>query len=181
MSLPSPPGRLSRLSVQLYPDGDFSQEMELEGWARNFQPQTPEDHSASHKVAGSSKDTSPLPSSLGIPDSPRSRSRDSVESDSGSRANTEVLPSFGMLSISSPRYFGKSSGMTLLRSAMSAKTNASDGESPRRHRRPEFWNLPVRNQFIVLRIFLIDLSRKVTVCGLSSENITSLSQNSSLA
>jgi len=181
MSLPSPSRRLLWLSIQLYPDGDFSQEMELEGWARSFQPQTPEDQSASHKVASPSKDASPLHSSLGIPDSPGSRSRDEAESDSGMRANNEVLANFGTLCISSPRYFGNSSGMSLLRSAMSAKTKASDGESPRKQRRPEFWNLPVSNQFVVVRIFLIDLSRKVTLCGLSSENITSLSQNSSLA
>jgi hypothetical protein len=181
MPLPSPHRRLLWLSIQLYPDGDFSQEMELEGWARSFQPQTPEDQLASHNVASSSNDASPLPPSLGTSDSPVSRSRDSVESDSGMCANNEVLPSFRTLCISPPRYFGKSSGMSLVRSAMSAKPKASDGESPRKQPRPEFWNLPVSNRFVVVRISLIDLSRKLTVCGLPSENITSLNQNSSLA
>ena len=156
--------------------------MELEGWARSFQPQTPEDQSASHKVAGSSKDASPLHSSLRIPNSPGNHSDDSAdESDLDMRANNEFLAGFGTLCITpgSPRYFGKSSGITLLRSIMSTK--APNGESPRMQRRPEFWNLPVSDQFVVVRIFLIDLSLNVTVCGLSSENITSLNQNSSLA
>lgn len=156
MSSPSPSLRLSWLSIQLYPDGDFSQEMELEGWARNFQPQTPEDQPASQMVAGSSKDASPLHASLRIPSSSGSHGDDSpAESDSDMRANNEFLSGFGTLCITpgSPRYFGRSSGITLLRSIMSVKTKASNGESLRMHRRPEFWNLPVSDRFAVVHIF----------------------------
>ena len=185
MSLLSPSHCLLRLSTQLYPDGDFSQEMELEGWARNFQPQTSEDQSASQKVAGSSKDTSPLRPSLRIPNTSGSYGSDdsAPESESDMPVKNEFLAGFDSLCITPnfPRYFGKSSSITLLRSAMSAKTKASNGESPRIQRRPEFWSLsPVSDQFLVVHFFLIDLSGNLTVCGLSSENITSLSQIFSL-
>ena len=128
----------------------MSQEMELEGWARSFQPQTSEGQSASQKVAGSSKDASHLHSSHLTPNTPGSHNDDSAsESDSDMRAQNEFLSGFRTLCVTpnSPRYFGKSSGITLLRSAISAKTKASNGESPsmdpeiRSQRRPEFWDL----------------------------------------
>lgn len=140
-------------SIKLYPDGDFSQEMELDGWARSFQPESPEDQSFPQKSADSSKDTSPLPPSLPTPKIPGSYSDDSsYDSDSDtSFAQNELLDPFRKLCITpnsnSPRYFGKSSGVSLLRSAISAKSRASIGDSPRLNpeahaqRRNDFWNL----------------------------------------
>jgi hypothetical protein len=162
--------------------------MELEGWARSFQPQAPEDQSALQKVTGSSNDPS-LHSSRIAPKTHGSHSDDSTsESDLDMRAQNDFLLGFKSLCVSanSPRYFGESSGLTLLRSAISAKTKASNGDSPRidpasrAQRRPEFW-VPhhVSVSFVVMSIVLIDLSGNLTVCGLSSETMTFLSQISS--
>jgi hypothetical protein len=126
---------------QLYPDGDFSQEMELDGWARSFQPES---------TGNPSKDTpSFLHPSLPTPREPGSHSDDSEDSSDTHTANRELIDRLSMLSITPnyQRYFGKSSGITLLRSALSAKSKVSDGYSPgidperRVQRRPDFWHM----------------------------------------
>ncbi|KAI9511919.1 fungal-specific transcription factor domain-containing protein [Russula earlei] len=139
-------GMLSRL----YPDGDFSQEMELDGWARSFQPESPESQ-ASPKVAPSSKDSSPLQPHLPSPKTPGGYSDDSAyDSDTDtSGEQDDVVHHLRKLCLTpNPRrYFGKSSGVSLLRSVMSAKSKATNAESPgvdpetRIHRRHDFWNL----------------------------------------
>src|SRR6266851_5157210 len=163
MSLTLKPHLPLMFSIKLYPDGDFSQEMELDGWARSFRPESPEDQSFSQKVADSSKDISPLQPSLPTPKIPGSYSDDDSAYDSDSDtsfAQNEILDPFRKLCITpnsnSPRYFGKSSGVSLLRSAISAKSKASIGDSPRMdpearaQRRNDFWNLrPVRIPFLI--------------------------------
>ena len=125
--------------------------MELDGWARSFQPESPQDPSVSQKVAGPSNETSPLNPSLPAPKTSGSYSDDSAyDSDSDtSLAHNELLDQFSGLCVTHnpQRYFGKSSGVSLLRSAMSAKSKASNGESPRvdtelrAQRRKALWDL----------------------------------------
>ncbi|KAH9957115.1 fungal-specific transcription factor domain-containing protein, partial [Russula dissimulans] len=140
-------GMLSRL----YPDGDFSQEMELDSWARNFQPESPASQASTQKLAGSSRDTSPFQLSIPNPKTPGSYSDDSAydsNSDTSLEQN-EVLQQLRKFCITpNPRrYFGKSSGISLLHSAMSAKSKAAPRESPgvdpetRVQRRHDFWNV----------------------------------------
>jgi hypothetical protein len=125
---------------QLYPDGDFSREMELDGWARSFQPDP---------TGESSKDASPLESSLPTHNEPGSLSDDSEDSSGTDAVNGDLRNHLQMLGITrnARRYFGKSSGISLLRSALSAKSKASSGGSPgidserRLQRRHDFWHL----------------------------------------
>jgi len=145
-------------SGQLYPDGDFSQEMELDGWTRSFQPDPTGD---------SSKDASPLDSSLPAHKEPGSRSDDSEDSSGTDAVNGDLRNHLQMLGITrnARRYFGKSSGISLLRSALSAKSKASNGDSPgidserRLQRRHDFWHVrPVcfDSQLSSFRIVLIE-------------------------
>jgi hypothetical protein len=131
--------------------------MELDGWARSFQPESPEDPSFSQKVAGPSNETSPSNPSLPTPKTSGSYSDDSAY-DSDSDPSPEFLDQFKTLCVTPNyiRYFGKSSGMSLVRSAISAKSKASSGESPRVdtefqfrvQRRKDLWDLrPVRISF----------------------------------
>jgi hypothetical protein len=128
------------LSGQLYPDGDFSREMELDCWARSFQPDPTGD---------SSKDDSPLHPSLSTDKEPGSHSDDSEDSSGTDTVNDDLRNRLQMLSITrnARRYFGKSSGISLLRSALSAKSKASNGGSPgidperRLQRRHDFWHV----------------------------------------
>ncbi|KAH9992244.1 fungal-specific transcription factor domain-containing protein [Russula compacta] len=138
-------GMLSRL----YPDGDFSQEMELDGWARGFQPDSYEDQSASQNTASSSKNISPLHPSLPTPETPSRETPESHDDDFESDSDTETSPQSGLLchlrnlsiSPNARRYFGKSSSVSLLRSAMSVRSKASDGVDlgTRTLRRKDFW------------------------------------------
>ncbi|KAI0248861.1 hypothetical protein BJV78DRAFT_1363240 [Lactifluus subvellereus] len=139
-------GMLSRL----YPDGDFSQEMELDGWARSFQPESTEDRSLSQQNTSSSKGSSPLRSSLPVSKTPGSDSDDSTcDSDADPTLLQDLHDHIKRLSLrpTPRRYFGESSGISLLRTAMTAKSKASSGESPAVHpekrsvHRDEFWRL----------------------------------------
>jgi hypothetical protein len=133
--------------------------MELDGWARSFQPESPEDPSFSHKVAGPSNETSPSNPSLPTPKTSGGYSDDSAyDSDSDPPPQNEFLDQFKNLCVSPNhrRYFGKSSGVSLVRSAISAKSKASSGESPRVdteshsrvQRSKDLWDLrPVRISF----------------------------------
>lgn len=126
-------------SGQLYPDGDFSREMELDGWARSFQPDPTDD----------SSNASPLHSSLSTDKEPGSHSDDSEDSSGTDTVNGDLRNRLQMLGITrnAQRYSGKSSGISLLRSALSAKSKASDGGSPgidperRLQRRHDFWHV----------------------------------------
>jgi hypothetical protein len=128
------------LSGQLYPDGDFSQEMELDSWARNFQPDPTGD---------SPKDASPLHPPLPTHKEPGSHSDDSEDSSGTDVVNSDLRDRLQMLGITrnARRYFGKSSGISLLRSALSAKSKDSNGASPgidserRLQRRHDFWHV----------------------------------------
>jgi hypothetical protein len=133
--------------------------MELDGWARSFQPESSEDPSVSQKVAGPSNATSPSNPSLPTPKTSGSYSDDSAyDSDSDpSPTQHEFLDQFKDLCVAPNhrRYFGKSSGVSLVRSAISAKTKASNGESPGadtefrvKERRKDLWDLrPVSISF----------------------------------
>jgi hypothetical protein len=128
------------LSGQLYPDGDFSREMELDGWARSFQPDPTGD---------SPKDASPLYPSLPSPKEPGSHSDESEDSSGTDTVNSDLRNRLQMFGITrnARRYFGKSSGLSLLRSALSAKSKVSNGDSPgidaerRLQRRHDFWHM----------------------------------------
>jgi hypothetical protein len=142
MSLPSRSTLSLMIWGQLYPDGDFSQEMELDGWARSFQPEP----------TGDSSSSSPLHPSLPT-EEPGSHSDDSEDSSGTDTVNGDIRNRLQMLSITrnARRYFGKSSGISLLRSALSAKSKVGNGGSPgidpERHlqRRHDFWHIrPVR-------------------------------------
>ena len=128
------------LSGQLYPDGDFSREMELDGWARSFQPDSASD---------SPKDASPLHPSLPLQKEPRRHSDESEDSSGTDTVISDLRNRLQMFGITrnARRYFGKSSGISLLRSALSAKSKVSNGDSPgidperRLQRRDEFWHM----------------------------------------
>lgn len=128
------------VSGQLYPDGDFSQEMELDGWARSFQPEPTGD---------SSKNTSPLHPPLPMQKESGSYSDESEDSSGTDTVNGDIRNRLQMLGITrnARRYFGKSSGISLLRSALSAKSKVSNGDSPgidperRLQRRHDFWHI----------------------------------------
>jgi len=128
------------LSGQLYPDGDFSREMELDGWARGFQPDPTGD---------SPNDASPLQPLLTMHKEPGSHSDDSEDSSGTDTVNSDIRNRLQLLGITqnARRYFGKSSGISLLRSALSAKSKASNGGSPgvdperRLQRRHAFWHM----------------------------------------
>lgn len=136
--------------------------MELDGWARGFQPDLSEDQSASQKTAGSSKNTSPLHPSLATPETPSVETPESHDDDfeSDSDPETSLIQSGFLyhlrnLSISpnARRYFGKSSSLSLLRSAMSVKSKASDGVDlgRRTQRRDDFWKpRPVSCRFSII-------------------------------
>ena len=140
---------------QLYPDGDFSREMELDGWARSFQPDPTGD---------SPKDVPPLDPSLPAHNEPGSHSDDSEDSSGTDAVNGDLRNQFQMLGITrnARRYFGKSSGISLLRSALSAKSKASNGGSPgidserRLQRRHDFWHLrPVCFRLSIIFLFAL--------------------------
>jgi hypothetical protein len=123
--------------------------MELDGWARSFQPESTEGQSPPQNSASPSKGGSPLHSSLPAPTTAGSgsdASRSSSDTDSTLPRELDEHLQRLCLRPSPRRYFGKSSGITLLRSAMSARSKASSEESPvihieRRQRREEFWGL----------------------------------------
>ena len=146
-------------SIQLYPDGDFSQEMELDGWARNFQPESPGDPSSPQRNASSSKDTSPLHPSLPTPKVPGSHNDDSEDGSDTDTTKSDLTLRLQTLCITPNfrRYFGKSSGISFVSSAMSAKSKASNGESPgidpewRPQRRYDFWHIrPVSLRLLII-------------------------------
>ncbi|KAN0130569.1 Fungal specific transcription factor domain containing protein [Lactarius tabidus] len=138
-------GMLSRL----YPDGDFSQDMELDGWVRSFQPEntTTEEPSLIADSGSPSIDESSSYPSPPAPEESESYSEDS-EADA-KNGSDELSGSLRKLSIkpSPRRYFGKSSGINLLRTAMTIKSQSSNGEptgfepETQTLRRPEFWRL----------------------------------------
>jgi hypothetical protein len=142
--------------------------MELDGWARGFQTESPGDQSPSYQqVAGSSKDASPLHPSLPTHNVPGSYCGESEDSSDSDTAKGDLQHRLQMLSITpnSRRYFGKSSGLNLVQSALSAKAKASSGESPiiepkrRLQRRDDFWNMrPVGLRLLIVLFshFLID-------------------------
>ncbi|KAI9439638.1 fungal-specific transcription factor domain-containing protein, partial [Lactarius indigo] len=141
LSCPVAPCLLS-LSSQLYPDGDLSQEMELDRWSRGFQPgdETTEGQSP---VANSANDAS-LPT-------PETFEGYSDDSEADAKYGTDhLLNSLRRLCIrpNPRRYFGKSSGISLMRTAMTVKSEASSSGEPtgidpeiRQQRRHEFWYL----------------------------------------
>lgn len=148
------------VSCQLYPDGDLSREMELDGWARSFQPEATSD---------SSKDASTLHSSLPTPKEPGGHSDDSEDSSDTDTVNGDLRNRLQMLGFTrnSRIYFGKSSGVSLLRSALSAKSKVSNSGSPGINhegvlqRRHDFWHIrPVcyYSQLSPFRVVLIDWS-----------------------
>lgn len=116
--------------------------MELDGWARSFQPDPAGD---------SPKDASALHPSVSADKEPGSHSEDSEDSSGTDAVNYDLRNRLQMLGISrnARSYFGKSSGISLLRSALSAKSKASNsnGGSPgidpesRPQRRHEFWHV----------------------------------------
>ena len=114
--------------------------MELDDWARSFQPDPSGD---------SSKDPSPLHPPLSTDKEPGSHSDDSEDSSGTDTVSGDLRNRLQMLGItrSSRRYFGKSSGISLLRSALSAKSKASNGGSPGidserlLQRRHDFWHV----------------------------------------
>jgi hypothetical protein len=117
--------------------------MELDAWARGFQPEQATTEEQSLIAEGASPSVGRAPS-LPAPETPGSYSDDS-EPD----ATDDLLWSLRRLCIrpNPRRYFGKSSGISLLRTAMTVKPKASGGESmglePETHaqRRDEFWRL----------------------------------------
>lgn len=140
---------LLSISVQLYPDGDFSQDMELDGWVRSFQPEhtTTEEPSLIVDSASPSIDES---SSYPSPPAPEESESNSEDSEADVKADSdELLGSLRGLCIkpSPRRYFGKSSGIELLRTAINVKQKSSNGESTglepetQTRRRPDFWSL----------------------------------------
>lgn len=141
----SPPvaSYLSSLSVQLYPDGDFSQDMDLDGWARSFQPENATTEEQSPSASPSVDDTPSYPF-LPVPETSENNS-DESEVDS----TDDIHSGLRRLSIhpNPRRYFGKSSGISLLRRAMTVKPKAPSEESTgfepkvRPLRRHEFWSL----------------------------------------
>lgn len=164
--------------------------MELDGWSRGFQPESPEDPSFSQQLASPSNETSPLSPSPPAPKTSGYSDDSAYDSDSDpSLAQNELLDQFQSfcLTPNPRRYFGKSSGVSLVRSAVSAKSKASNGESPRVdtelrvQRRKDLWGLrPVSIPFFLFRIFLtvIKPSGNAIVCSPPSEPMTSLNQNS---
>jgi hypothetical protein len=128
------------VSNQLYPDGDFSQEMELDGWARSFQPEP---------IGDSSQNASPSQPPLPAHKEPGNYSDDSEDSSGADTVNGDIRNRLQMLGITrnARRYFGKSSGISLLRSALSAKSKVSNGGSSgidperRLQRRHDFWHI----------------------------------------
>lgn len=125
---------------QLYPDGDFSREMELDGWSRSFQPDPTSD---------SPKDASSLHPPLPTEKEPGSHSDESEDSSGSDTVNSDIINRLQMLGITrnARTYFGKSSGISLLRFALSAKSKDSNGGSPgidperRLQRRHDFWHV----------------------------------------
>lgn len=120
--------------------------MELDSWARNFQPESPGDPSSPQKAIN---DASPLHPSLPTPQMPGSHNDDSEDGSDTDPTKSELTTRLQKLCISpnSRRYFGKSSGIYFISSAMSAKSKASNGESPgidpewRPQRRYDFWHI----------------------------------------
>ena len=122
--------------------------MELDAWARSFQPEntTTEEQSPIANSASSSIDDSASYTSPPAPEESESYSEDS-EPETKDAAD-ELLGSLRTLCIkpSPRRYFGKSSGVELLRTAINIKSQSSNGESTglaetQTLRRPEFWRL----------------------------------------
>lgn len=120
--------------------------MELDGWARNFQPEnaTTEERSLISEGSGPSVDN--IPSYPPLPAAETSESySDYCEADD----KDELLLSMRRLCIrpNSRRYYGKSSGLSLIRAAMTIKPKPPGGEfmglEPEVHvqRRHEFWCL----------------------------------------
>ena len=123
--------------------------MELDGWARSFQPEntTAEEQSPIANSASSSIDDS---ASYTSPPAPEESESYSEDSDVGTKAaSDELLRGLRALCIkpSPRRYFGKSSGIELLRTAITIKSKSSNGESTgpdaetQTLRRPEYWRL----------------------------------------
>lgn len=114
--------------------------MELDGWARSFQPDPTRD---------SPKDASPSHPSFPSPKEPGDHSDESEDSSGTDTVNSDLQNRLQMFGITrnARRYFGKSSGVSLLRSAMSAKSKVSNGDSPgvdperRLQRRHDFWHM----------------------------------------
>ena len=161
--------------------------MELDGWSRNFQPESPGEQS-SQQVASPSRGTSPLHPSLPRPKMPGSFDDDEESSDTDA-ANGELVNYLQNLCItpSFRRYFGKSSGVYLLGSAMSVKSKVSNGQCAaidpewRPQRRHDFWHMrPVSFQVPFLFIFaLTGFSGNLNVCGLPRKTTSFPSQISS--
>ncbi|KAH9033206.1 fungal-specific transcription factor domain-containing protein [Lactarius deliciosus] len=137
--------KMEGMISRLYPDGDLSQEMELDGWARGFHPENVSTEEQS-PIANNTNDPPSYPS-LPAPETSESYSDDSeAEAKYGP---DDLLNSLRGLCIkpNPRRYFGKSSGVSLMRTAMTVKSKASSGEStgvePEIHtqRRHEFWYL----------------------------------------
>ncbi|KAF8268483.1 fungal-specific transcription factor domain-containing protein [Lactarius quietus] len=135
-------GMLSRL----YPDGDFSQDMELDGWARGFQPDnTTAEEQSSIANSPSVDDSTSYPS----PAPPPEAESNSEDSEADVKESTDdLLGSLRQLCLqpSPRRYFGKSSGIDLLRTAITIKSKSTNGESSGvepeyMQRRNDFWNL----------------------------------------
>ena len=120
--------------------------MELDGWARNFQPEQTTTEDQSHIANHASPPVDEFPSTP-APDEPEGDSEDS-EADVKD-ATDQLLGSLRGLCIrpGSRRYFGKSSGISLLRTAITIKSKAANGESPgaepetQTQRRHDFWCL----------------------------------------
>ncbi len=123
--------------------------MELDGWSRGFQSETStvkEEQSPRAKSASPPVQDSPHPF-LGALDLSESCTDDS---DADVKYGTQdLLHSLSRLSVkpNPRRYFGKSSGISLMRTAMSVKSKAASAESPgaevgrNTQRRKEFWYL----------------------------------------
>lgn len=122
--------------------------MELDGWVRSFQPEqtTAEEQSYIANSASPPAAESPSYTSLPAPEESEGYSEDS-EADAKDGADDLLGSLRGLCIRPNPRrYFGKSSGISLLRTAITIKSKTSNEEStvePDIHtqRRHDFWCL----------------------------------------
>ncbi|KAI0052327.1 hypothetical protein FA95DRAFT_1553663 [Auriscalpium vulgare] len=149
-------GLLSRL----YPDGDFSQEIDLEGWSRSFRPADAAvddggEHSKKESSNSSSSDDLALPTLPPIKSLGRHQMTafgdpldDDSDDDDYNISQAALVRSLRQICINpNPRrFYGKSSGIRLLREALDLKSEVA-GTQPlkmrdvlsRGERRPDFW------------------------------------------
>ncbi|KAI0058762.1 hypothetical protein BV25DRAFT_1196308 [Artomyces pyxidatus] len=153
-SLESRLEKMEGLLSRLYPDGDFSQEIDLEPWTRSYKPAEPERSKATNISPDSSSDTSSNTHALpGIPALPPGDDSETDDEDTDHEydlTQAEMVKHLRQICINPNhrRFYGKSSGIRLLREALDLKSEVS-GTVPitmrdalsRGERRPDFWLL----------------------------------------